>query len=183
MKMNEPPKKPVDDTSSNPAATPQVKRCCGGWAKILLAVLAVGAALMVLSTWSSCSSYETAWQEQVQAPEDDLLAGKWEGTWQSGDDQEKLSAVIRKQEEDKYVADILAETPAYVPFDDYTQGVVFHVEKGLDRWTFSGSANKGWKGGTYKFEGWTDGETFYSTFTSFMYSGTYTMKRVEKPVQ
>jgi hypothetical protein len=184
MTMNETPRKPVDDANKNPGDKPRPKRCCGGWPKILLALVAVGACLLALSTWSSCSSYETAWQEKVQAPQGDLLAGKWEGTWQSDDDQEKLSAVIKKEHDDKYVADFFAKTPAYIPFDDYTEAVVLSVQKGPDRWTFSGSADKGFfKGGVYKFEGWTDGETFYSTFSSSFYSGTYTMKRVEEPVQ
>lgn len=185
MKMNQTPRKPVDDAGLDKAEEPKPRKCCGGWARILLALVAVGAGLVVLSTWSSCSSYETAWKEQVRAPQGDLLAGKWEGTWQSEDEEgQTLSAVIKKQEDDKYVAEIFAKTPYYIPFDDYTEGVIFHVEKGPDRWTFSGSKDKGFlKGGVYDFEGWTDGETFFSTFTSKVYSGTYTMKRVEKPVQ
>jgi hypothetical protein len=180
-------------SETNNTTTPEAdepRRCCGlksPLLKLLLVlVLAAGVGLL-LTVWFSCEaqdSYRKQWSQEVQRPEDDLLAGHWKGTWQTdGGESSPMSAVISREGEDQYHAKFEAEAVMGPLRFKVHPDVMLTAVKGDERWTFAGSKDLGFfQGGVYEFDGWTDGETFFSTFDSKHYSGTYTMKRVADQV-
>jgi hypothetical protein len=105
----------------------------------------------------------------------DLLAGKWDGRWASSTKNlgGALSAAITKTDETHYKATFTAESP----LGTSTYEVVFTVKRQDGRWDFKGKKNLGLlSGGTYTYDGHTDGEDFESTYDSTFDRGVFKLR-------
>jgi hypothetical protein len=112
----------------------------------------------------------------------DLLVGYWEGTWTSevDDGSGKLTANIVKLDENRYRSVFVATYGGFIPFK---QEVVVTADRSQVPWEFEGSSDLGWMaGGVFRYDGHSDGETFWSTYKSKSEKGVFEMRRIsDKP--
>lgn len=164
---------------------PDQKQRRGRWVRRLrwpaVGVLGLGAGLVaIVLTQRSCTSFPRDWDQAggMDVAPEELLAGRWEGRWESGaglggDD---LRCVIRKLDGGKYEAKFHADYAFGLTFDST---VVLEVQKRSGRWRFKGRKDLGFLyGGVYQYEGTSDGEEFSCRYQSSMDHGRFEMTRV-----
>lgn len=106
----------------------------------------------------------------------DLLEGKWDGRWDSSTKNlgGALSAAITKTDQDHYKATFTAESP----LGTQSYEVIFTVTRHDGRWDFKGKKNLGLlSGGTYTYDGYSDGEDFESAYDSTFDRGVFELRR------
>jgi len=108
----------------------------------------------------------------------DLLAGKWEGTWSSTSNgmSGSLRCTAVKAADGQYGAVFDA---VFGKIFTFRSAVTLTVKVDGRLWRFSGQKDLGLlAGGVYTYEGYTDGQEFYSTYESRFDKGVFRMKRV-----
>jgi hypothetical protein len=142
---------------------------------VTVIVLAAGA----IYAYRGCTSVPEGWQTSAPpAPQRDLMAGEWEGSWSSDKHMGsgKLTAVIEKLPDANYHASFESETPLKITAKSVC---TFHISSRAGGvWEFSGKENLGLlQGGTYKYKGTVDGNDFDCTYDSTFDKGVFRMKR------
>ena len=141
---------------------------------------------------ASCSAFDEDWNNTpplVRANPAALMAGKWEGSWQSDatDYHGKMEAMITPKgvtvEDNKTVQkyEMRLRFRWYaIGFDEYS--VMVNAVKGADnRLHFSGKKDLGiYRGGTMRYKGYVDPEKdiLYLDYDSDKDVGTYKLSRV-----
>jgi hypothetical protein len=113
------------------------------------------------------------------APQADLMAGHWSGSWASDSKplKGKLTAVIARLEDGAYRAVFDAESP----LGTNHSVCVFRISARGAEWKFEGKEDLGWlKGGTYVYRGAVDGRHFTCTYDSTFDKGVFRMERENK---
>ena len=125
---------------------------------------------------------EKADKNAAPAPEKaDLLAGQWEGTWSSTSNGmgDHLRCTVIKSEDGKYTAGFEA---TFAKIFTHRSTVTLAAEADGDKWRFRGRQDLGLlSGGVYTYEGYSDGQEFYSTYDSTFDKGVFRMKRAAAP--
>lgn len=107
----------------------------------------------------------------------DLLVGDWEGAWTSNTSgsSDSLRCTVTKTDDGKYTAVFDA---TFWKIFRFKSTVTLTVTVDGRLWRFRGEQDLGFlAGGVYKYEGYTDGQEFYSTYDSKNDKGVFRMKR------
>jgi len=146
---------------------------------LLLLVFAITTVWLVVKI-SGCASTPEGFRTEIISPPlpADLLAGSWEGTWQSASKPlgGKLAAIIEKKDDGSYHASFTSQTP----FGEDKSICIYHIaEHGDTVWKFQGKRDLGLlKGGTYTYTGTVDATEFRCTYNSTFDKGTFQMQRL-----
>jgi hypothetical protein len=119
----------------------------------------------------------------ARPPNAERLEGDWIGTWTSDLDRMggALHCRIRKVGEGEYQATFEA---VFARFFTFKSPVTLKVLQKGPTWTFAGERDLGLlAGGTYKYDGHSDGADFVCTYDSKWNKGTFRMKHVVAATQ
>ena len=140
----------------------------------------------------SCSSFDKRWNDTAMMPAANpaaLMAGKWEGSWQSdatdyqGHLQAMIVATTKTVKDSKQIQQYAAEFRfrwQELGFDEYS--VTLNAVKSEDgRLRFEGKKDVGnYKGGIIRYEGYVDSEkdVMYLDYISDKDCGTFKLHRL-----
>jgi len=132
---------------------------------------------LLVAVAAGCS-FERKWNAMAAKDKStDALAGRWSGAWQSepsGHDG-TLRAIIEQTGEHEYSAYFKA---TYAVLFTFKQKIPLTAQREGDRITFQGEADLGAPWGKYAHDGYVEGDTYFSRYTSANDHGTFTMQRV-----